>query len=359
MIIRPAERWLDPAWSLATATGILQLVSSYKDALLATFHFKNFELIVIAGLGRGRNWIEMLAEVLLDVVAVIGLWPIALLDVAWWAKAGITLAWVLAIDVIAQRKWLAKYGLDPLIRRIDPRRYSGWTSSIIVLGALVREEVIRHIRRNLNVFGRYLETGLSLAGPNPSLSSALKEAKTVRKNMSSFVPEPPPVWKKMLDKVPWDKLAVPVTLIGLLSALGFWNGIGLCLAWVLAYHVLAWLGVPFFESALRKQLLFEGMFTTTSDGIELIFTGVAQQEAAVYRHLGISQPSAEPWVLSAWPFIHYIVMIAMIVGGFFFWRRHLEPSLSQEAVVFVFGANILIHLARALGAQFKRRKRSY
>ena len=89
----------------------------------------------------------------------------------------------------------------------------------------------------------------------------------------------------------------------------------------------------------------------------MIFTGVAQQEEALYRHLGIPRPSTEPWVLSAWPFIHYLLMIAMIIGGFLIWRLYLEPSLSDQAVVFVFGSNILFHLARGLGAQFKRGRR--
>jgi len=350
------------------AEKVLALVFTYKDALLATFHFKRFEIVFVGGLGRGRNWIVVLSNLLIDLIGVIGLWPIIAIEAHPVVNAAFTLCWVLLTDGIGRRGWLENYVVDPLVRRLDPWHYDKWTSSIVVMGKLVRDEVIRHVRINLEAFGGHLAAGLDIARhPNLSvpdlqrkeitnaLERALRETKAVRKNTSGFVPAQPPVWKKLIDKIPWEKIFLALPTAGfLLPALSLWGGIGLCLAWVLAYHLLAWMSVPMYESAVRKETLFEGSFTTTSDANKLIYTGVSRLEQEVYRHLNVSPPSVKPWVFSGWPFVHYLLVIVMIVSSFLIWREKVAATPSEHAVVFVFGANIVFHQLRLLVVHFRR-----
>jgi hypothetical protein len=391
MTIRPMTVWTDPVRSQQVAVATERLMSTYNEAIAATYHLHGFRVLGIGGLGRGHSWIDMVAAMLVDVLAAVGLFGVmalvnALASVGWlrisvgqgaWAgwlhwlptnsavvalAAVATVIWAALADKISQRRLLSSW-LGPLILRLDPKHRWAWQSSIVVLGRLVREEVIRHVRINLNQIGGVLSPGVELARPRDdspaskaalkALETALQQVKAVRKNAADFAATSS-IWSKLLDKIPWKEMSALIPTAGLSwGLLNVWGGVGLCLAWVLAYHILAFMGLVFFDSALRKNLFFDGRLIKTSDDIKLTYPPVSKQEKVLYDALEIPMPSVQSWAIVYWPPIHYVFTAVMIVVSFVLWRQSSTPPLTSLLVVGAFGANILYHLVKSLVGLFR------
>lgn len=352
-IVRFVERWHDSKWSQKTAQDISRLMFVYKEAIDATYRFKQFNIVRL-GDRSGHSWIEALSSLFTDIVSVFGLLAILKFPVPLWATIFIAVSWIMLLDRAAKLNVFGKLA-DPLIRRLVLQRYKEWTNSTIVIGPLVRDEVTRHIRINLNKIGGFLSNGLSIAKQqniaghahaqreiSRALERALGEVKAVRDNILGFAPTAS-TWSKILDKIPLKEtfLAAPILSI-LLWILYKGGGIALCLVWVFAYNFLAVIGLAFYDSAIRKEVLFDRTSVQASDGITLPNTPVSGAEREIYAHLEVAAPSVEPWALSVWPRIHYSLTVIMVILTYVFWDNRFSPILPEKIVVGVFGLDLMV-----------------
>lgn len=238
-----------------------------------------------------------------------------------------------------------------------------------VVGAFVKDAVIRHVQQNLEraqlvelraLMASHPTTedtrlGVKLTASEESVREAkekLREKEEIRKRIAAALRSAADEFK-MLDGVVGKHKSVVNQVLGFLfglikyisplAVLGWavsqfselrhlplWQGVVLCLSWIVVYHLLGLLGIPFHDAGYRKYLLFEGYTGQPDDGIPPLFPNVARIEDEFYNHLGISKPivvSLDDII----PLLHAAGSIFLVSASL--WFLPLNATIRSPAIV--------------------------
>jgi hypothetical protein len=126
------------------------------------------------------------------------------------------------------------------------------------------------------------------------------------------------------------------TQLTALPALPLWYGIGLCVTWMIAYHLIGVIGIPLHDAEYRKYLLFEGYIGSPEDGVCPLFPNVSRLEQELYEHLKIAPPIVVSWETLI-PVVHDVFIILIVAASF--WLLPLDGR--ARVIVLVVGTLIV------------------
>jgi hypothetical protein len=348
------EHEITESWANDTKKLVDQLVEIYEKAFRSTLRFKHVAFIELGAFydREGRAWPLVIGDFAFDLFEVAGVAILLFLVPTYvfpaWSRANpfirlvvqfvvlflITLLWLVAADTAKDRFLL------PIVqRRLQPRR------SILVIGSLARDAVIRHIRSNLRAIADDVESiqhSCSLRGDGIVSEILGRTAKDIEPLSERVAPEEGGI-RSVLDLVStfgWKWIVPFLGPAGFLWCfVRLYGALGLCLAWVLTYHALALIGVVFHDSEYRKQILFEGYIGTPSDEIKPLHPSVLEREGQVYSHLGIIPPVVVMWGETVWPGFHSGLMLFLIPASLIWYRSLLD--LKGFAISLGFGSVVV------------------
>lgn len=222
-----------------------------------------------------------------------------------------------------------------------------------IIGWLVRDAVIRHLQINLKQASLVDYLAAIVASPTSAerslgirktasteaisaaeerqmqreakrqevlscLNDASADLKTVQDQVSSYKSVSNQIVGSIIgvakNVAPLAVLAWIAKQFSLLAIKPLWQGVALCVLWIILYNSLGLLSVPFHDASYRKHLLFEGYMGKPEDGVSPLFPSVSRVEKEFYEHLGIQQPLVVSWDDLIPPF-HYLVTVLIIVAS--------------------------------------------
>lgn len=248
---------------------------------------------------------------------------------------------------------------------------------LLVVGAFVRDAVVQHLRINLRPLKIIKERSLVVSHPVHSelslgikktaspekleraknklqdfeekrekiylhLNEAANDIEAIEKLLSGYKSTARQVFGHMLNLIQRISPIAFFTWIGAqiqaLSEMPLWHGIGLCFAWILGYHFLGLLGLPFHDADYRKYILFDGYIGKPEDGIRPLLPPISRLEIALFDHLAISRPIVVSWETLV-PGVHYFFTIGMVLASVIF----LPLGSVGRIVASTVGLLIIVH----------------
>lgn len=92
-----------------------------------------------------------------------------------------------------------------------------------------------------------------------------------------------------------------------------WQVMGFAIIILVAYHLVAWVSLPFFNAAYRKHVLLNGYMGKPSDGLMPMFPDAARLEIAFFKLFDLRPPVIVSWDEIV-PALHYLVLIIFIIA---------------------------------------------
>lgn len=184
-------------------------------------------------------------------------------------------------------------------------------------------------------------------------SALLNEAQDDIKSLNEIVRGQPSLAAKLFKAgisllrrvAPFAVAGWVITRFDDLRAWPTWQVMGFALLILVAYHLVAWVSLPFFNAAYRKHLLLNGygFMGKPSDGLMPMFPDVKRLEVAFFELFDLRPPVVVSWDEIV-PALHYLVLIIFII------TLSVSLPLTREARygAWVFGAVLIIIYIRRI-----------
>ncbi len=151
-------------------------------------------------------------------------------------------------------------------------------------------------------------------------AALLDEALNDIKSLSEIVREQPSLAAKFFKTgISLLRRVAPIAVVGWvvtqfdeLRAWPTWQVMGFAILILVAYHLVAWISLPFFDAAYRKHILLNGYMGKPSDGLMPMFPNAARLEVALFKLFDLRPPIVVSWDEIV-PALHYLVLIIFII----------------------------------------------
>jgi len=271
------QSWFDDEWATSVRNSVRTLVRAYTEAYDAVeSRSKPVQLVSYGGIRSGRS-----------VLVIKALLKEAISSHVHTILRGLTLirirAYAAARPTTNELRLGVKKTAAPNVVEAATARRDAFAAKQELIAKLLGEA----------------------AGDMQALEEALGESRTGQKALKAVV-------NGVRRVLPLAWTGYVVSQFSALHTAPQWQLFAFAALSIVAYHLLAWLTLPFYHAADRQYVLFEGYTGGASDGLKPMFPEVSRHETALFKLLGAKRPIVISWEYLIPP-LHYAVISTLLI----------------------------------------------